>query len=106
MLPKGIKLLSGVFHLVSCSESLGGYIYTFHILQIKDNSTKRFCIVPKLEYQTEYGAQCLTQSEMTRQWISLYVRPGADLYRGMLLYFAVTCNFDIISNVSLKLQSI
>jgi hypothetical protein len=57
-----------------------------------------------MEYQTEYGAQCLTQSELTQQWISLYVRPGADLYRGMLLYFAVV-QFFIISHVSLKLQN-
>lgn len=42
-----------------------------------------------MEYLTEYGAQCYTQSELTRQWISLYVRPGTDLYRGMLFYFAI-----------------
>ncbi|XP_023703080.1 little elongation complex subunit 2 isoform X2 [Cryptotermes secundus] len=49
--------------------------------EIKDKKIQRYCVVPKLEYQTEYGAQCLTRSELTRQWISLYVRPGADLYR-------------------------
>lgn len=49
--------------------------------EIKENRIRRFCVVPKMEYQTEYGAQCLTRSELTRQWISLFVRPGADLYR-------------------------
>ena len=40
-----------------------------------------------MEYLPEYGAQCLTPSELTHQWISLYVRPGAELYRGMLICF-------------------
>jgi hypothetical protein len=80
--------------------------FTFHIyLQIKDNRIQRFCVVPKMEYQTEFGAQCLTRSELTRQWISLYIRPGADLYRGILLDFAVRWNCGSISDISLKLQN-
>jgi hypothetical protein len=86
----------------------GDYIYSLYFfriyLQIKDNKIQRYCVVPKIEYQTEYGAQCLTRSELTRQWISLYVRPGADLYRGMLLYFAVRWNSNVIFIVSIKLQ--
>jgi hypothetical protein len=38
---------------------------------------------------TEFGAQCHTQSELTQQWISLYVRPGTDLCRGMLFCLSV-----------------
>jgi hypothetical protein len=61
---------------------------TFRLsLQTKKNKKQTVCVVPKMEYLSEYGAQCLTQSELTRQWISLYVRPGADLYRGMLICF-------------------
>jgi hypothetical protein len=56
---------------------------------MKGNKIQKVCVVPKMEYQTEFGAQCLTQSELTQQWISLFVRPGADLCRGMLFYFAV-----------------
>lgn len=46
-------------------------------------------MVPKMEYLTEYGAQCFTQSELTQQWISLHVRPGTDLYRGVLFFCAI-----------------
>ncbi|XP_021932865.1 little elongation complex subunit 2-like isoform X1 [Zootermopsis nevadensis] len=49
--------------------------------KINYNKLQRFCVVPKMEYLTEYGAQCFTQSELTQQWISLHVRPGTDLYR-------------------------
>jgi hypothetical protein len=62
----------------------------FNILfQINKNKLQRFCVVPKMEYLTEYGAQCFTQSELTRQWISLHVRPETDLYRGMSFCFAI-----------------
>jgi hypothetical protein len=49
--------------------------------EIHGNKIQRFCIVPKMEYQTEYDVLCLARSELTWQWISLYVRPGADLHR-------------------------
>jgi hypothetical protein len=54
-------------------------------LQIEYKKKHSFCVVPKMEYLPEYGAQCLTPSELTRQWMSLYVRPGTDLYRGRLI---------------------
>jgi hypothetical protein len=56
-------------------------------LQIEYKKKQSFCVVPKMEYLPEYGAQCLTPGELTHQWISLYVRPGAELYRGMLICF-------------------
>ncbi|XP_069683679.1 little elongation complex subunit 2-like isoform X2 [Periplaneta americana] len=42
---------------------------------------QRVYVTPKMEYQTEYGAECLTQSELTRNWISLYFRPETHLLR-------------------------
>ena len=42
---------------------------------------KRLYVVPKLEYHSEFGAECLSESEVIQQWMSLYVRPGVDLCR-------------------------
>ena len=33
------------------------------------------------EYQSEFGAEAVTQSELAREWISAMVRPGSKLMR-------------------------
>ncbi|KAJ9575755.1 hypothetical protein L9F63_007401, partial [Diploptera punctata] len=38
-------------------------------------------VVPKIEYQTEFGAERVSKSELTQQWMSLFVRPQTMLCR-------------------------
>lgn len=39
-------------------------------------------MTPKLDYQMEYGAECASLSECTRQWCSLFFQPDTALVRG------------------------
>jgi len=58
-----------------------------------------------MEYLPEYGAQCLTPSEQAHQWISLYVRPGSELYRGMLICFMNKLYFITLNVWGITLSS-
>ncbi|XP_026479915.1 little elongation complex subunit 2-like [Ctenocephalides felis] len=42
---------------------------------------KEVILMPKLEYQTEFGAECCSLSESIRQWCSLFFQPDTTLLR-------------------------
>ncbi|XP_041367418.1 little elongation complex subunit 2-like [Gigantopelta aegis] len=41
-------------------------------------------IVPKLEYQAKFGVEQITQSEMSRDWVSCLIKPNTHLIRGRI----------------------
>lgn len=50
-----------------------------------DNGTIRpVIVVPKLEYQLEYGARIPSKSELAKQWASVFFRPYSALYRVLI----------------------
>ena len=52
------------------------------------------------EYQSEFGAEAVTQSELAREWISAMVRPGSKLMR--VRVDAVTSAVKAIENKTLQ----
>lgn len=47
-----------------------------------NDELRTFLMVPKVEYQPWFGAECLTPREMNEQWMDLHLRPGCRLFRG------------------------
>uniref|UniRef100_T1HUA0 NARG2_C domain-containing protein n=1 Tax=Rhodnius prolixus TaxID=13249 RepID=T1HUA0_RHOPR len=47
----------------------------------KEPVQKPYKLSPKLEYQTEFGAEAATLNEILREWASLYIRPSTTLAR-------------------------
>ena len=42
-------------------------------------------MVPKLEYQPWYGAECITPRELREQWIDLHLRPECQQLRSNII---------------------
>lgn len=52
-----------------------------HAVRITNGEVHPVSLASKLEYQSEYGMELPTMSEICRQWISLYFRDKCDLVR-------------------------
>ncbi|XP_076379234.1 uncharacterized protein LOC143259720 [Megalopta genalis] len=48
---------------------------------LSDNEQKLLVLAPKLEYQSDFGAESVTLGEATKQWVSLKFRPHTFLAR-------------------------
>ncbi|XP_075237535.1 uncharacterized protein LOC142333857 [Lycorma delicatula] len=62
-------------------------------------------VVPKLDYQFDYGAEKSTPSESVRQWTDTFIRPGSSLKRVRIN--PLTCEViqtEILSQHSLKVD--
>ncbi|XP_073982512.1 uncharacterized protein isoform X2 [Rhodnius prolixus] len=72
----------------TCSKDLKLIIRTTIEGQVSENTEfnkepvqKPYKLSPKLEYQTEFGAEAATLNEILREWASLYIRPSTTLAR-------------------------
>ncbi|XP_054267250.1 uncharacterized protein LOC128989377 isoform X2 [Macrosteles quadrilineatus] len=54
-----------------------------HVFHFKNNGNMRedVCISSKVEFQPEFGATMMTESELNREYVDLYMRPASKLLR-------------------------
>lgn len=64
----------------------------FFLKQNEDGSLQPVTVIPKLEFQLEYGARIPTKSELVKQWTSIFFRPYSCLYR----FLMHSCNSEIV----------
>ena len=54
---------------------------SYHGLFKKQDITQVHCVSSKLEHQPEFGAECLSQSQISRDWMTTLCRPDSMLTR-------------------------